>query len=350
MRQLAGARMGEMDAVGGAELGGLAIEIGAGRGVVVAIVGEARADIDIGTAGLGHGVPVDVVEGSEIPGQGVAAHRRRADPHQRDLTVGEHLDQRVDPRAVEFAPTVRERIDALVAVAHRLQVVGAEHDDGIGDLRIALEVVLGGLRPVDDVLTDETAVAPGTIDDPHIRAVFENLVQPAAEMIGEGVAEHRDLHLRLGLADRSGRRGDHGRRPGLRPTDRSGDLRVHRRSRPRGTIGRGGLARLGLARPILPGPVELALLRFRRRAPCRSRIAVVVAIIRVAAAAARLVVAVAPLRLRRGRRQDEEQERRGGTERERAPVRRGPRRTGFPRRVCSHAPSGAVVPELRQPT
>src|SRR5205085_2194927 len=134
MRELAGAGLGEIDAVIGAELADLAFEVGALLQEEAALVHEAVPDIDIGDAGLAGGFELGV--GHLVVGLGLGLALRLG---VRRLVVGRlvisRLVRRLAAGVLLRVFLVRRFFLVFVLVAlfgHRLAqrhaVVDAEHD------------------------------------------------------------------------------------------------------------------------------------------------------------------------------------------------------------------------------
>src|SRR5262249_36525232 len=107
VRELARARLGEVHAVGAAQLADLAFEVGALGDELAALVGEAIPHIDIDDAVLVGARAIDLVEEGRIGARTRAADRRQADPEHRDALALHRRDRLVDPLAVELDPLLR---------------------------------------------------------------------------------------------------------------------------------------------------------------------------------------------------------------------------------------------------
>ncbi len=104
MRELAGAELGEMDAVIGAQRADLSGLVGTALHEIVALVDEAVPDIDEDQAGLLDARAHQIVEILQIGGRLEPAHRRHADPQDRHIAGLQRRDGFVDPRAVKLFP------------------------------------------------------------------------------------------------------------------------------------------------------------------------------------------------------------------------------------------------------
>ena len=188
---------GEENALVGAQLGGLAVHIGAVRRVAVLIVDEARPDIHIGAAVALDALLVDLVHGDEVVGDLAVLHRRQADPDHGDPALLEDARDRVDPLPIEVLPAVRQGLDRLVALPDRLPVARPEHHDGDGGLLSAIEGRLDEIRPVGRIGAHEADIAAHLRDHLHVRVLGEMRIEALAGEAGQRIAEHH--HMGAGI-------------------------------------------------------------------------------------------------------------------------------------------------------
>ena len=96
-------------------------------------------------AGLFGVLLVEFVELDDLRVETLAAHRRQADPDDRNMGELERRDQSFDALAIEFAPFVAERIERIGAVLEGLQIVDADDDDDKIKLVLGRGEIVGGL-------------------------------------------------------------------------------------------------------------------------------------------------------------------------------------------------------------
>src|SRR6185437_9807246 len=120
MRELAGAGLGEIDAVIGAELADLAFEVGALLQEKAALVHEAVPDIDIGDAGLAGGFAIERIQEQHVRGALRTADRGKADPDYRYALGFDDRNHLLDLLRVELDPAIVAEFVKAVRRTRRL--------------------------------------------------------------------------------------------------------------------------------------------------------------------------------------------------------------------------------------
>ena len=252
--ELAGAGLGEIDAVGAAQAAGLTLEIRPLRRVAALLVDKAVPDIDIDDAGLLGPAAIELVEIGGVRGRLGAALRRQADPEHRHAAALQCRDGRVDPLDIGGLPLVgmelertgrrrpcrrlraraepdpdyphsafatssvgagavsavwpgaglrsgrgrglprRRRRAARGPLANRLVIVGPDHHHDEFRL-LGRDDLARGLRPVHvtaGIVADQAGGGAVLAGDADLRPLREGVLEPIAEPIRHRVAHDHD--------------------------------------------------------------------------------------------------------------------------------------------------------------
>ena len=129
-------------------------------------------------------------------------------------------------------PAFAERVMTDIALADRLAVVHANHDDAERD-PVGGQHFGDDTRPVEEIGPDETGIAPRPATNRDFRNVGQRVVDPLPQQFAERIADYVDKDRRLDLRFRRLRpAGDHGGRRAWNNRHRLDQRHRHRPPRP----------------------------------------------------------------------------------------------------------------------
>ncbi len=137
----------------------------------------------------------DLVQLGDLSVELVVAHRRQADPQNRNMRLTEGVRDGLDALAVDVPPTIGQRIETLAAFLDRLYVVEADlNDDKIDmDFVAALgDEIMRSFDPVVEIVTHKTGGIARSAVDGDFRIVRESLAQTIGGEKRKTVADHVD--------------------------------------------------------------------------------------------------------------------------------------------------------------